>query len=142
MYNYVFLHFCCMYSCIVIMYSLCIIVLLLCILVLLSCTLVLLLRIIVLLLCIIVGSKRIKKLTNQLDDLTQKVVSISLEVRKNPQNQEARQQLIELRKVWAEKVKALTAAIDEIVNVEDFTAATGGVYKVGNPFILLIHMLI
>ena len=101
-----------MYSCIVIMYS-----------------------------CYI-GSKRIKKLTNQLDDLTQKVVSISLEVRKNPQNQEARQQLIELRKEWAEKVKALTAAIDEIVNVEDFTAATGEVYKVGNGSILLIHMSI
>lgn len=58
-------------------------------------------------------------------------------MRKNPQNQEVRQQLIELRKEWAEKVKALTAAIDEIVNVEEFTAATGEVLPM-HPFYLLI----
>lgn len=63
-------------------------------------------------------------------------------MRKNPQNQEVRQQLIELRKEWAEKVKALTAAIDEIVNVEEFTAATGEVYKVANASILLINVSI
>lgn len=71
------------------------------------------------------GSKRIKKLSNQLDDLTQKIVSSALEVRKDPQNKETRAHLNELRKEWAEQVKELTAAIDEIVNVEGFTAATG-----------------
>jgi hypothetical protein len=69
-------------------------------------------------------SMKIKNLSNKLDDLTQKVVDAAIEVRKEPQNNEARQLLNSLRKEWAEQVRALTEAIDEIINVETFAAAT------------------
>ena len=74
---------------------------------------------------VILGSKRIKRLTSQLDDLTKKVTSAATRIRNNPHDTGAGQHLNELRKEWQTKVKELTAAIDEIINVTDFTAATG-----------------
>lgn len=71
------------------------------------------------------GSKRIKRLTSQLDELTKKVTTAAITARKNPLDSEAEQHLNDLRKEWQSKVKELTAAIDEIINVTNFTAATG-----------------
>lgn len=79
-----------------------------------------------------IGSKRIKRLTSQLDDLTKKVTSAAIKVRNNPQDRKADQHLNELRQEWQKKVKELTAAIDEIINVTDFTAATGKIHHLPN----------
>ncbi len=71
------------------------------------------------------GVKTIKVLASSVDKLTPRVVEAVLEVRREPTNQMAHEQLEAVRREWAEKVQELTGAIDDIIDPEDFMAVSG-----------------
>lgn len=75
--------------------------------------------------CVYTGVKTIKVLANSVDKLTPRVVEAVLEVRKDPTNQLAHNELDAVRQEWAGKVKELTGAIDDIIDPEDFMAVSG-----------------
>ncbi len=74
---------------------------------------------------VVTGVQTIKVLANRVDKLTPRVVEAVLEVRGDQTNQIAREQLEIVRREWAEKVKELTGAIDDIIDPEDFMAVSG-----------------
>ena len=72
-----------------------------------------------------VGVSLIKDLADEVDSMTSDVVAAALDVRRTPGNKETREKLDSLRQSWASKVQALTAAIDDVIDPEDFVTISG-----------------
>ena len=71
------------------------------------------------------GVSLIKDLADEVDGMTSEVVSAALDVRRTPGSKEAREKLDSLRQSWASKVQELTAAIDDVIDPEDFVTISG-----------------
>ena len=67
----------------------------------------------------------IKVLADSVDKLTPRVVKAAMSVRRDPTDRQSQKQLDSVRREWAEKVQQLTAAIDDIIDPEDFMAVSG-----------------
>ena len=72
-----------------------------------------------------IGVSLIKDLADEVDSMTSEVVSAALDVRRTPGSKEAREKLDFLRQSWAYKVQELTAAIDDVIDPEDFVTISG-----------------
>lgn len=72
------------------------------------------------------GAQVVQQLAREVDGLTPRVVEAALAVRTDPGNREAQERLDALRKDWADRVQLLTEAIDDIIDLEDFLAVSGG----------------
>lgn len=71
------------------------------------------------------GTKLIKDLAREVDELTTVVVGRAEQVSRNPGNRRAREELDTLRQQWASKVQELTQVIDDIIDPEDFFHQSG-----------------
>lgn len=72
------------------------------------------------------GAHLIQQLAREVDGLTPLVVQAALAVRRDPGNAAARERLDGLRRDWADRVQQLTGAIDDIIDLVDFLAVSGG----------------
>ena len=67
----------------------------------------------------------ITELAGQVDQLTPHVIQAALRVKSSAGDLEAKVQLDSSRSEWAQRVQQLTAAIDDIIDPEDFLAVSG-----------------
>ena len=64
------------------------------------------------------------------------VVEAAMAVRKSPGDMDSKLHLDSCRKEWAGKVQQLTAAIDDIIDPEDFMPVSGSFLS---PFLFTAH---
>lgn len=66
-----------------------------------------------------------KVIAGELTDLTSPVVSSALKLKQDGGVGEAQDKLQDLSKQWGDKALQLREAVDEIIDPQEFTAATG-----------------
>ena len=72
-----------------------------------------------------IGVQLITELASQVDEVMPRVVEAALAVKRSPGDATAKSRLDAARVEWAQKVQQLTAAIDDIIDPEDFMAVSG-----------------
>lgn len=82
----------------------------------------------------LLGVQLITELAGQVDQVMPQVVEAAIALKKAPGDVTATSKLDAARKEWAKKVQQLTAAIDDIIDPEDFMAVSG------TPCILCLHI--
>lgn len=73
----------------------------------------------------LLGVQLITELASQVDQAMPQVVEAAIAVKKAPGDTTATSRLDAARKEWANKVQQLTAAIDDIIDPEDFMTVSG-----------------
>ena len=75
-----------------------------------------------------IGVQLITELASQVDEVMPRVVEAALALKRSPGDPTAKSRLDAARMEWAQKVQQLTAAIDDIIDPEDFMAVSGRLY--------------
>ena len=70
-------------------------------------------------------AQHIKQTADQVERLAPQVASAALFAHNNPSDQYAQQHLSLVKDEWNNKVKQLTAAVDEVTDSQDLLAASG-----------------